>query len=110
MRKREELYERGIRAQNNYEKLLKEIKKKTNFADRDIIGELRKKNSELELEVCELRKLKDAHAQDESSSGIQILHISLMNYAIFPMLFYKFFPRIGAYVKEWYAYFAFKNH
>jgi len=31
LRKREELYERGIRAQNNYEKLLKEIKKKTNL-------------------------------------------------------------------------------
>ncbi|AET00736.1 hypothetical protein MTR_5g095360 [Medicago truncatula] len=70
LRKREELCERGIRAQNNYEKLLKEVKEKTSLGDRDIIGELRKKNSELELEVRELRKLKDA--PDESSSGSSV--------------------------------------
>ncbi|WJX64936.1 hypothetical protein P8452_49655 [Trifolium repens] len=58
--KREELCERGKRAQNNYEALLKEVKK-TSLVDRNIIGELRKKNNELdlELEVCELRKLKE---------------------------------------------------
>jgi hypothetical protein len=56
--KRKELCERGKRAQNNYETLLKEVKNKTSLVDRNIIVELRKKNSELELEVCELRKLK----------------------------------------------------
>jgi hypothetical protein len=56
--KREELCEKGKRAQNNYETLLKEVKNKTSLVDRNIIVKLRKKNSELELEVCELRKLK----------------------------------------------------
>jgi hypothetical protein len=58
VRKREVLCEKGKRAQNNYETLLKEVKNKTSLVDRNIIVKLRKKNSELELEVCELRKLK----------------------------------------------------
>jgi hypothetical protein len=61
--KREELCERGKRAQNNYEALLKEVKK-TSLVDRNIIGELRKKNMELDLEVCELRKLKKRWMDD----------------------------------------------
>ncbi|XP_058742850.1 protein MAIN-LIKE 1-like [Vicia villosa] len=71
LRNREELCEKGKRAQNNYEKLLKEVKKNTNLADRDIIGELRKKNNELELEVCELRKLKEKWV-DETNALAQL--------------------------------------
>jgi len=83
LRKREELCERGKRAHSNYESLLEEVKK-TSLSERDIIGDLRKKNNELELEVCELRKLKrkwvdDSNAaQGESSSGMKILHVSPM--------------------------------
>jgi hypothetical protein len=64
--KKEELCERGKRAQNNYETLLKEVKK-TSLVDRNIIGELRKKNDELELEVCELRKLKEKWKGDSNA-------------------------------------------
>lgn len=53
-KKREELVEEGKRAKESYEKLLKEVK--SEFAERDTVGELRKKNSELECEVCELKK------------------------------------------------------
>jgi hypothetical protein len=56
LRKREELCERY---KNNYETLLKEVKKKSSLTERDNVGELRKKNNALELEVCELRKLKE---------------------------------------------------
>jgi hypothetical protein len=91
--KREELCERGKRAQNNYEALLKEVKK-TSLVDRNIIGELRKKNMELDLEVCELRKLKkrwmddiDAFSEPPNKrskdaqgelSGMKIMHASLI--------------------------------
>jgi hypothetical protein len=34
------------------------------FTERDNIGELRKKNAELDLEVCELRKLKEKWVND----------------------------------------------
>ncbi|CAJ2633776.1 unnamed protein product [Trifolium pratense] len=64
--KREELCEKGKKAQNNYETLLKEVKK-TRLVDRNIIGELRKKNNELELEVCELRKLKKRGIDDTNA-------------------------------------------
>ncbi|CAJ2633771.1 unnamed protein product [Trifolium pratense] len=64
--KREELCEKGKKAQNNYETLLKEVKK-TSLVDRNIIGELRKKNDELELEVCELRKLKKKWVDDSNA-------------------------------------------
>ena len=67
LRKREELCEKGKRAQNNYEKLLKEVKK-TNLAEKDTIGELTKKNNELELEVCELRKLKEKWVGDSKNA------------------------------------------
>jgi membrane-associated HD superfamily phosphohydrolase len=63
LRKREELCERH---KNNYETLLKEVKK-TSLVDRNIIGELRKKNDELELEVCELRKLKEKWKGDSNA-------------------------------------------
>jgi len=43
LKKRVEICERGKKAQNSYEKLLKEVKKN------------RKKNNDLEFEVCELR-------------------------------------------------------
>jgi len=80
LRKREEQCERGKRAQSKYETLLEEVKK-TSLAEGDIIRELRKKNNELELEVCDLRKLKQKwsmDAQRESSSGMRVLHVSLI--------------------------------
>jgi hypothetical protein len=99
LRKREELCEKGKRAQNNYETLLKEVKK-TSLVDRNIIGELRKKINELELEACELRKLKKNWVDDDSnafseqpnkrskdaqqgaSSGMKIMHASLIHIKI----------------------------
>ncbi|KAK2432079.1 hypothetical protein QL285_030223 [Trifolium repens] len=36
-------------------------------ADRNIIGELRKKNNELELEICEMRKLKEKWVNDSNT-------------------------------------------
>ncbi|PNX88761.1 hypothetical protein L195_g044875 [Trifolium pratense] len=68
LRKREELCERGKKAQNNYETLLKEVKK-TSIVNRNIIEELRKKNDELELEVFELRKLKEKLVDDINISN-----------------------------------------
>ncbi|XP_045786908.1 uncharacterized protein LOC123882145 [Trifolium pratense] len=70
--KREELCEKGKKAQNNYETLLKEVKK-SSLVDTNIIGELRKKNDELELEVCELRKLKKRW-MDDSSALSELIH------------------------------------
>ncbi|XP_058742842.1 uncharacterized protein LOC131615702 [Vicia villosa] len=67
LRNREQLCEKGKRAQNNYEKLLKQVKKNTNLADRDNNQELREKKNELELEVCELRKLKEKWVDDRSA-------------------------------------------
>ncbi|XP_027187842.1 uncharacterized protein [Cicer arietinum] len=55
LRKRDELCEKGKRAQESYEALLKEVKV-TGLVDRETIGELRKKNTELE---CEVQKLKE---------------------------------------------------
>ncbi|WJX64937.1 hypothetical protein P8452_49656 [Trifolium repens] len=72
--KKEELCERGKRAQNNYETLLKEVKKKTSLAERDNIEELRKKNKELELEVRELRKLKKNSVDDDSNALSEPVH------------------------------------
>ncbi|WJX64929.1 hypothetical protein P8452_49650 [Trifolium repens] len=63
LRKREELCERY---KNNYETLLKEVKKKSSLTERDNIGELRKKKNALELEVCELRKLKEKWKGDSN--------------------------------------------
>jgi hypothetical protein len=37
------------------------------FTERDNIGELRKKNAELDLEVCELRKLKEKWVDDSNA-------------------------------------------
>ncbi|XP_045827335.1 uncharacterized protein LOC123919457 [Trifolium pratense] len=70
--KREELCEKGKKAQNNYETLLKEVKK-TSLVDRNIIGELRNKNDELELEVCELRKLKKRW-MDDTNALSELIH------------------------------------
>jgi len=82
LRKREELCERGKRAQNNYEKLLKEVKEKTSLNERDAIGKLRKKNNELELEVCELKNLKekwvdDSNALSELRIRVRVLETSI---------------------------------
>ncbi|KAK2378093.1 hypothetical protein QL285_078686 [Trifolium repens] len=64
LRKREELCERY---KNNYETLLKEVKKKSSLTERDNVGELRKKKNALELEVCELRKLKEKWKGDSNA-------------------------------------------
>ncbi|XP_045832237.1 uncharacterized protein LOC123923588 [Trifolium pratense] len=72
LRKRKELCERGKKAQNNYETLLKEVKK-SSLVDRNIIRELRKKNDELELEVCELRKLKKRW-MDDTNALSELVH------------------------------------
>jgi hypothetical protein len=72
--KKEELCERGKGARNNYETLLKEVKKKTSLAERDNIEELRKKNKELELEVRELRKLKKNSVDDDSNALSEPVH------------------------------------
>jgi len=65
LKKREETCERCKRAESNYEKLLKEVKK-TSLADRQTIVELKKKNNDLELEVSELRKLKEKWIDDSN--------------------------------------------
>ncbi|PNX90097.1 hypothetical protein L195_g046220, partial [Trifolium pratense] len=72
LRKREELCERH---KDNYETLMKGVKEKTScLTERDNIGvgELRKKNNALEMEVFELRKRsKDAQGASSSSSGMK---------------------------------------
>ncbi|RHN57974.1 hypothetical protein MtrunA17_Chr5g0446171 [Medicago truncatula] len=70
VRKREELCERGKRAQQNYEALLKEVKQKTSLIERDNIGKPRKKDIELEFEVCELRKLNEKWVDDSNDLGV----------------------------------------
>jgi len=65
LKKSEELRERGKMAQNNYEKLLKEVKK-NNLGERESIAEMKKKKNELELEVSELRKLKEKWVDDSN--------------------------------------------
>lgn len=70
VRKRGELCERGKRAQQNYETLLKEVKQKTSLIERDNIGKPRKKDIELEFEVCELRKLNEKWVDDSNDLGV----------------------------------------
>jgi DNA-binding helix-hairpin-helix protein with protein kinase domain len=73
LRKREELCERH---KNNYETLLKEIKKKTSLTERDNIGELRKKkwmDDNNALSEPPMKRSKDAQGAS-SSSGMKILH------------------------------------
>ncbi|KAI5432811.1 hypothetical protein KIW84_020210 [Lathyrus oleraceus] len=103
LRNREELCERGKRAQNNYEKLLKEVKKNTILADRETIGELRKKNKELEFEVCELRKLKEKWVDD--SNALSELRVtancsSPTSYINHPSLISMLCERVGVYPKK----------
>ncbi|KAK2378083.1 hypothetical protein QL285_078678 [Trifolium repens] len=76
LRKREELCERH---KNNYETLLKEIKKKTSLTERDNIGELRKKkwmDDNNALSEPPMKRSKDAQGAS-SSSGMKILYLSL---------------------------------
>ncbi|XP_014503706.1 uncharacterized protein LOC106764020 isoform X2 [Vigna radiata var. radiata] len=74
---REEQCERGKRAQENYEQLLKEVK--TNgWIEKHAIEELRKKNVALEREVCELKEFKkimldDVNSVDELRGKIRVL-------------------------------------
>ncbi|CAJ1971495.1 unnamed protein product [Sphenostylis stenocarpa] len=60
---REEQYEKGKRAQENYEQLLKDVKK-NGLVEKNTIGELRKKNGALEREVCELKEFKKKRLDD----------------------------------------------
>ncbi|WVY89811.1 hypothetical protein V8G54_035325 [Vigna mungo] len=74
---REEQCERGKRAQENYEQLLKEVK--TNrWIEKHAIEELRRKNVALEREVCELKEFKktmldDVNSVDEPRDKIRVL-------------------------------------
>jgi len=69
--KRDELCERGKKAQNNYEKLLKEVKK-TSLGFRETIAELEKKNNNLELEVSELRTRIGVLENEKNAFGVKI--------------------------------------
>ena len=69
LKKREERCEKGKRAQESYETLLKEVKK-SGLHDKNTIGNLRNKNKELECENLKLMELKkkwegDGYAVDE---------------------------------------------
>ncbi|WVY91005.1 hypothetical protein V8G54_036519 [Vigna mungo] len=74
---REEQCERGKRAQENYEQLLKEVK--TNrWIEKHAFEELRRKNVALEREVCELKEFKkimldDVNSVDELRDKIRVL-------------------------------------
>ncbi|XP_052736741.1 uncharacterized protein LOC128197923 isoform X1 [Vigna angularis] len=74
---REEQCERGKRAQEDYEQLLKEVK--TNgWIEKHAIEELRRKNVALEREVCELKEFKkimldDVNSVDELRDKIRVL-------------------------------------
>jgi len=57
LKSREEQCEKGKRAQERYEQLLKEVKK-SGLVDKSSIEELRKKNGALEREVLELKEFK----------------------------------------------------
>jgi len=71
LKKRDETCERGKKAQNNYEKLLKEVKK-TSLGFRETIAELEKKNNDLELEVSELRKRVGVLENEKNAFGVKI--------------------------------------
>ncbi|TKY57383.1 hypothetical protein E2542_SST21831 [Spatholobus suberectus] len=66
LKKREEQCEKGKRAQENYEKLLKEVKK-NGLVEKNTIEELRKKNLALERENCDLKELKEKWLDDGKS-------------------------------------------
>ncbi|XP_047169328.1 uncharacterized protein LOC124837899 [Vigna umbellata] len=74
---REEQCERGKRAQEDYEQLLKEVK--TNgWIEKHAIEELRRKNVALEREVCELKEFKkimldDVNSVDQLRDKIRVL-------------------------------------
>ena len=63
LKSREEECEKGKRAQEHYEQLLKEVKK-SGLVEKSSIEELRKKNVALEREVCELKELKKKMVDD----------------------------------------------
>ncbi|XP_014504077.1 uncharacterized protein At4g38062 isoform X1 [Vigna radiata var. radiata] len=74
---REEQCERGKRAQENYEQLLKEVKTNS-WIEKHAIEELRRKNVALEREVCELKEFKkimldDVNSADELRDKIRVL-------------------------------------
>ncbi|BAT80616.1 hypothetical protein VIGAN_03020800 [Vigna angularis var. angularis] len=74
---REEQCEKGKRAQDNYEQLLKEVKT-GGLVEKHAIEELRKKNVALESEVYELKEsrkkmLDDVQSMDEIKDKIRVL-------------------------------------
>ncbi|BAT80613.1 hypothetical protein VIGAN_03020400, partial [Vigna angularis var. angularis] len=74
---REEQCEKGKRAQDNYEQLLKEVKT-GGLVEKHAIEELRKKNVALEREVYELKEfekkmLDDVNSVDELRDKIRVL-------------------------------------
>ncbi|KAJ1410782.1 DNA ligase 1-like [Sesbania bispinosa] len=68
LKKRDEQCERGNRALESYEALLKQVKESDLFG-KNTIGELRKKNSELESENCELKELKRKWVEDSNAAA-----------------------------------------
>ena len=62
----EEQCEKGKRAQDNYEQLLKEVKK-SGLVENITIEELRTKNVALESEICELKEFKKKMIDDGKS-------------------------------------------
>ncbi|WVY90772.1 hypothetical protein V8G54_036286 [Vigna mungo] len=77
LRIREEQCEKGKRAQDNYEQLLKEVKT-GGLVEKHAIEELRKKNVALEREVYELKEfrkkmLDDVKSMDEIRDKIRVL-------------------------------------
>ncbi|KAK7371935.1 hypothetical protein VNO80_05302 [Phaseolus coccineus] len=66
LKMREEQCEKGKRAQENYEQLLKEVKK-SGLVEKITIEELRTKNVALESEICELKEFKKKMIDDGNS-------------------------------------------
>ncbi|KAL9316731.1 hypothetical protein ACSQ67_017732 [Phaseolus vulgaris] len=66
LKMREEQCEKGKRAQENYEQLLKEVKK-SGLVENITIEELRTKNIALESEICELKEFKKKMIDDGKS-------------------------------------------
>ncbi|KAK7371931.1 hypothetical protein VNO80_05298 [Phaseolus coccineus] len=70
LKMREEQCEKGKRAQENYEQLLKEVKK-SGMVEKITVEELRTKNVALEREICELKEFKKK-ILDEGKSVVEL--------------------------------------
>lgn len=77
LKKREEQSQKGKRAQESYEKLLKTVKE-SGFNDKNAINELRNKNRELEGEKRKLEELKKNWVVDKNAlAGLRIRNSEL---------------------------------